>query len=116
MTTNALARQVIGGIDTHKSTHHVAALDAATGQLLGDQEFPANRAGYHALQTWLGSFGEPVRVGIEGTGSFGAGVFRHLNAAGVEVIEVARQNRQTLNRPGSGGGSHSRKDESRGST
>lgn len=94
MTTEAQTRHVVGGVDTHKQTHHAAALDAATGKLLGDQEFPANRAGYQALLRWLQRHGAVVMVGVEGTGSYGAGLQRHLQAEGVTVIEVVRPNRQ----------------------
>lgn len=95
MTTSQLRRQVIGGVDTHKHTHHAAVLDAATGQLLADREFAANRAGYREMLEWFRSHGALIKVGIEGTGSFGAGLFRYLDAAEVPVIEVVRQNRQT---------------------
>ena len=40
------------------------------------------------------------RVGVEGTGSYGAGLARHLAAAGVEIVEVNRPNRQTRRRRG----------------
>jgi transposase len=33
-------------------------------------------------------------VGIEGTGSYGAGLARHMSAAGVRVVEVDRSDRQ----------------------
>lgn len=95
MTTTEATRQVVGGVDTHKHTHHAAVLDAATGRLLGDQEFPANRIGYRQMLDWFRTFGEPTAVGIEGTGSFGAGVTRHLDAEGIETIEVMRPNRQS---------------------
>lgn len=91
MTT--ATRDVIGGVDTHGATHHAAVLNAATGKLLGDREFPATPAGYRQLLHWLQSFGRVLQVGIEGTGSFGAGLFRHLDAAGVNVIEVGRSTR-----------------------
>jgi transposase len=94
MTTPAPERAIIGGVDTHAATHHAAAIDAATGRLLGDREFPATAAGYAALLAWLRTAGTPVAAGIEGTGSYGAGLLRHLTAAGVTVIEVARHNRQ----------------------
>ena len=95
MTTIEVPRQVVGGVDTHKHTHHAAVLDAATGRLLGDQEFPANRGGYRQMLDWFRSFGAPAAVGIEGTGSFGAGLTRHLDAQGIETIEVMRPNRQS---------------------
>jgi transposase len=94
MTTTVAAREVIGGVDTHARTHHGAAIDAQTGKLLGDQEFPATTHGYAQLLGWLRSFGVVVKVGVEGTGSYGAGLFRHLDAEDVLVIEVARANRQ----------------------
>jgi transposase len=90
----APGREVIGGVDTHGSTHHAAAVDAATGRLLGDQEFPATTAGYARLLAWLRSLGTVAAVGVEGTGSYGAGLFRHLAARNVPVIEVARPSRQ----------------------
>ena len=63
-----------------------AALDPAGG-LLGVREFPATAAGYADLPGWLGRFGT---IGIEGTGSYGAGLARHLAAAGVRVVEAVR--------------------------
>jgi len=95
-TTNQIGQiEVIGGVDTHGQTHHGAALNAATGKLLGDREFPATAKGYRQLLAWLGRFGTVAKVGIEGTGSYGAGLFRHLDSCGVMVIEVARANRQS---------------------
>jgi hypothetical protein len=61
-----------------------AALDPIGG-LLGVQEFPATAAGYAGLLGWLGGFGTVALVGIEGTGSYGAGLARHMAAAGVRV-------------------------------
>lgn len=94
MTNQQLERMVVGGVDTHKLTHHAAALDAATGQLLDDQEFPATSAGYAQMLTWLLTHGMVLKVGIEGTGSFGAGLHRHLHNSNITVTEVLRPNRQ----------------------
>jgi transposase len=80
-------RAVTGGVDTHAGTHMAAALDPVGG-LLGVQEFPATAAGYGRLLDWLGGFGTVCLVGIEGTGSYGAGLARHMAAAGVRVVEV----------------------------
>lgn len=91
MTTST--QGVIGGVDTHGRTHHAAALSATTGKLLADREFPATPVGYVHLLCWLRSFGHVTAVGIEGTGSYGAGLFRHLDTHGVTVIEVNRPNR-----------------------
>jgi transposase len=76
-----------------------AALDPIGG-LLGVQEFPASSAGYARLLDWLRGFGAVSLVGIEGTGSYGAGLARHLAAAGVRVVEVDRSDRQDRRRHG----------------
>ena len=92
-------RAVTGGVDTHADTHVAAALDPVGG-LLGVEEFPASPAGYARLLAWLGGFGSVCLVGIEGTGSYGAGLTRHLAAAGVRVVEVDRSDRQDRRRQG----------------
>jgi transposase len=92
-------RAVTGGVDTHADTHMAAALDPVGG-LLGVQEFPATAAGYGRLLDWLGGFGAVCLVGIEGTGSYGAGLARHMAAAGVRVVEVDRSDRQDRRRAG----------------
>jgi transposase len=92
-------RAITGGVDTHADTHMAAALDPIGG-LLGVQEFPATAAGYARLLDWLGGFGTVCLVGIEGTGSYGAGLARHMAAAGVRVVEVDRSDRQDRRRQG----------------
>jgi transposase len=99
MTIVEAARAVTGGIDTHGEVHVVAALDEVGG-LLGTQSFGADPNGYSALLNWLQSFGDIGRVGVEGTGSYGAGVARFLARAGVHVVEVDRQNRQARRQAG----------------
>ncbi len=84
---------VIGGVDTHGRTHHAAAIDSA-GRILGDAEFEASLRGYRELLAWLRDKGSVSSVGIEGTGSYGAGLCRHLLAEGVDVIEVDRPDRK----------------------
>jgi transposase len=92
-------RHVIGGVDTHGKTHHAAVIDR-TGRVLGDQEFRATTAGYQQLLAWLNSFGRVSEVGIEGTGSYGAGLTRHLAGAGITVVEVDRPDRAQRRRQG----------------
>jgi transposase len=92
-------RAITGGVDTHADTHVAAALDAIGG-LLGVREFPASAAGYARLLEWLGGFGTVCLVGIEGTGSYGAGLARHVTAAGIRVVEVDRSDRQDRRRQG----------------
>ena len=95
-------RAVTGGVDTHADTHVAAALDPIGG-LLGVQEFPATAGGYARLLGWLGGFGTVALVGIEGTGSYGAGLARHITAAGIRVVEVDRSDRQDRRRQGKSG-------------
>jgi transposase len=86
---------VIGGVDTHAEVHVAAVLDSTTGRRLGVESFPADTAGYDALRQWLEAFGAIDAVGVESTGAWGAGLARHLRAAGVRVIEVDRPDRKT---------------------
>jgi len=92
-------RAITGGVDTHTDLHVAAALDSIGG-LLGVQEFPATAAGYAELLSWLRSFGNLALAGVEGTGSYGAGLARYLAAAGVRVVEVDRADRQDRHRQG----------------
>src|SRR6266516_1423690 len=92
-------RAITGGVDTHADSHVAAALDPVGG-LLGVREFPVSAAGYAGLLGWLGGFGTVCLVGIEGTGSYGAGLARHMSAAGVRVVEVDRSDRQDRRRQG----------------
>lgn len=86
-------RIVYGGVDTHQDTHVAAALDAQ-GRLLGTRAFPTTPLGLKHLHAWLAGHGRVSCVGVEGTGSYGAGLTRTLHAAGITVVEVNRPNRQ----------------------
>ena len=99
MTIVEALRGVTGGVDTHLDVHVAAALDPLGG-LLGTEHFETNSAGYEALLAWLESFRDVTKVGIEGTGSYGSGLTRHLRRRGVEVIEVDRPNREERRRNG----------------
>lgn len=88
------ARKVTGGVDTHGQTHHAAVVDAL-GRQLADRQFPTTPRGYRALLSWLVGFGQLVRVGVEGTGAYGAALSRFLRSEGVEVVEVDRPDRKT---------------------
>jgi transposase len=86
-------------VDTHLDVHVAAVLDHIGG-LLGVEQFPTGRAGDRELHKWLMEFGPVARVGVEGTGSYGAGLARYLRDQGVEVLEVDRPNRQERRRRG----------------
>ena len=81
------------GVDTHKHEHVAAALNEL-GELLGEIVVAASPAGYRELVKWLRSLGEGVMVGIEGAGSYGAGLCKYLQDAGVQVLEVERPRRR----------------------
>src|SRR6476620_899909 len=92
-------RLVCGGVDTH-SLVHVAAVVDHNGGLFGIEEFEVTRVGYEKLLDWLRGFGEVVRVGVVGSGSYGVDLARHLVSAGVEVVEVDRPDRIECSRSG----------------
>jgi transposase len=97
MTT--LPPRITAGVDTHLDVHVTAALDAH-GALLDVASFETTAVGYTALLDWLRSLGDVELAGVEGTGSYGAGLTRHLLAEGVRVVEVDRPNRQRRRRRG----------------
>jgi transposase len=88
------ATQVVVGVDTHQLTHHVAVIDTARGRV-GDREFPANTNGYRDLVGYVTTLGEVRAYGVESTGSYGAGLTRHLLSVGAEVYEVNRPEKST---------------------
>ena len=81
------------GVDTHKHQHIAVALDGL-GQLPGEIAVAATVAGYRELVLLAAGLGGETVVGIEGTGSYGAGLCRHLETVGVSVVEVERPRRR----------------------
>ena len=71
-----------------------AAVLDANGGVLGVESFPTTTVGFAELHDWLCAFGPIARVGVEGTGAYGAGLSRYLQSRGLIVIEVDRTNRQ----------------------
>jgi transposase len=94
ITPDTAAFDVAGGVDTHQDTHTAAVIDLV-GRVLGTQQFPATTTGYTALLAWMRGFGRLLRIGVEGTGAYGAGLARRLRDEHLEVIEVDRPNRKT---------------------
>ena len=99
MTIVETTRLVTGGVDTHLDVHVAAVVDASGG-VLGVESFAATSTGYVELHAWLVGFGTLRRVGVEGTGAYGAGLARYLRGRELEVIEVDRANRQLRRRAG----------------
>jgi transposase len=86
-------------VDTHADVHVVAVVDT-NGGVLGVESFVTTPGGYVELHDWLAKFGRVDRVGVEGTGAYGAGLARSLRGQGLVVIEVDRPNRQERRRNG----------------
>ena len=99
VTENAAENPVTVGVDTHLDSHVAVAVDGL-GRRLGEMHVPTNQAGYARLLGWAEKLGRPATFGIEGAGSFGAGLARFLRTRGAEVLEVGRPKRRDLHRSG----------------
>jgi transposase len=97
--TRGAAVLITVGVDTHLDTHVAVALDQL-GRRLDDLSVPTTQAGYEGLVNWAEGLGELERVGVEGAGSYGAGLARFLRSRGVEVVEVNRPERKDHRRVG----------------
>jgi len=93
-------RHVTGGVDTHAEIHVASVVCSTSHQLISTGSFTATPAGYARLLQWMWGFGIVDRVGIEGTGTYGAGLARFLTAEGLEVIEVDRPDRSARRQHG----------------
>jgi len=80
-------RTIVGGVDTHKDLHVAAVVDDQD-RFLASESFATTRQGYRLMLAWMQSFGSIQRVGVEATGTYGAGVLRYFQKAGVQVLEV----------------------------
>jgi Transposase len=81
-------QRVLGGVDTHKDVHVVAVLDEV-GRLVAIASFATTTIGYRQLHRWLCEFGEVLAVGVEDTGSWGAGISRFLRARDAAVAPAS---------------------------
>jgi len=90
---------VIVGVDTHKDEHVAVGINQL-GVRLGEFHLTTTTRGYTALERWAMNMGEVIAFGVEGTGSYGAGLARYLMGQGHTVIEVNRPDRSTRRRQG----------------
>ena len=88
------AQKVIIGVDTHTYVHVAVAIDTR-GTRLGDHAFVANAGGCRALIRWADTHGRVEACGVEGTGSYGAGLTWAVRRAGHRGVEVNRGDRRT---------------------
>jgi transposase len=93
MTTSSLAQEVIVGVDTRKDVHVAVAIDIH-GRRLGERMLPTTERGCTELQRWALGFASRACYGVEGTGSYGAGLSRYLLAQGSQVTEIRGPNRK----------------------
>jgi len=91
--------EIILGVDTHLDVHVGAVVNTA-GKLLGTLSISVNTQGYLDLLSWASSFGDVKRAGVEGTGTYGAGLCRLLTDNGITVFEVNRLDRVARRRRG----------------
>ena len=99
MTGHTRDRRVTIGVDTHLDVHVAVALDER-GVRLREVHVPTTLAGYRRLEEWAIGLGPVQAFGIEGTGSYGAGLARFLRDGGHRVVEVNRPDRATRHRLG----------------
>lgn len=92
-------RRVVGGVDTHKDLHVAVVVDEHD-RVLASQSFATTRQGYRQMIAWMRSFGELQRIGVESTGSYGAGLLRFAQQAGIEILEVTSPDRHDRRRRG----------------
>ena len=92
-------RRIVGGVDTHKDLHVAAVVDEQD-QVIGTRSFATTRQGYRQMLAWMLSFGELQRIGVESTGSYGAGLLRFMQQANVAVLEVTTPDKQDRRRRG----------------
>ena len=81
MITSTTPVEVVVGVETHKDVHAAVAINALCVQLSATT-IPASSKGYQALEIRATSLGIIRAFGIEGTGSYGAGLTRFLREQG----------------------------------
>jgi transposase len=79
--------KVLIGVDPHKASLAVAAIDEATGELLERASFPQDRAGLRAGERWAKRSPER-RWAVENAGGLGRHLAGRLVAAGESVVDV----------------------------
>jgi Transposase len=99
MAVNEGTRRIVGGVDTHKDLHVAAVVDEQD-RVIGTRSFATTRQGYRQMLAWMRSFGELQRIGVESTGSYGAGLLRFIQQAKVAVLEVTTPDKQDRRRRG----------------
>jgi transposase len=88
-------RDVVGGVDTHKDLHVAAVVDELD-RVLESRCFATTRHGYKQMLTWMRSFGQLRRVGVEATGTYGAGLLRYMQKTLASRFWRSRRRTRTI--------------------
>ena len=99
MAVNEGTRRIVGGVDTHKDLHVAAVVDEQD-RVIETRSFATTRQGYRQMLAWMRAFGDLQRIGVESTGSYGAGLLRFMQQAGIAVLEVTTPDKQDRRRRG----------------
>jgi transposase len=79
------------GVDTHRDEHVLAVVAAPAGGVVARRAVAANARGYRETLRFAEQYAPGSRAwAIEGTGSYGAGLARHLVGHGEAVLEISR--------------------------
>ncbi|MDU9493309.1 IS110 family transposase, partial [Escherichia coli] len=89
----------MGGVDTHKDLHAAAVVDQ-NNKVLGPQFFSTIRQGYRQMLAWMTSSGALKRIRLECPGTYGSGLPRYLQTAGLDVLEVTAPGRMERRKRG----------------
>lgn len=84
---------IVVGVDTHKHVHVAAVMDSVSG-IQSSLTIATDNGGYQQLVDWAAGFGQIIAFGIEGTGSYGAGLTSFIRRNGHRVVEVNRPDRR----------------------
>lgn len=93
ITPTDVERKVLVGVDTHKHLHVAVAIDTV-GARLAQRIVTADTSGYAELAAWAQGLGRVEAFGVEGTGSYGAGLASFLRRRGFRIVEVNRGDRR----------------------
>src|SRR5918994_2266847 len=85
--------ELVIGVDTHKDSHTAAVVAAATGAVVEQATVPATPVGYRQLLRFADRHDGRRVWAIEGTGGYGAGLTRFLQAHTEQVVELDRPKR-----------------------
>jgi transposase len=95
---NEGTRRIVGGVDTHKDLHVAAVVDEQD-RVIETRSFATARQGYRQMLAWMRTFGDLQHIG-ESIGSYGAGLLRFMQQAGIAVLEVTTPDKQDRPRRG----------------